>query len=133
MDFSENCIMIFSRSLIKNLNSDLGNSRWRLQYGGQNNIFLINIFKKSLDFAYFRLYLNKPALFRIPFLLLPPSGSFPFEFLKLWFKFIISNFKNTVFPIFRNVTIIFHCWRHLGSTIFKFWVHIRDQRHRKTL
>ena len=65
-------------------------------------IFFKLIFsKKSLDFAYFRLYLNKPALFRIPFLLLSPSGTFPFEFLKLWFKFIISNFK--------NVTIIFHC------------------------
>ena len=77
-------------------------------------IFFKLIFSKiSLDFGYFRLYLNIPALFRIPFLLLPPSGTFPLEFLKLWFKFIISNFKNTVSPIFKNVTIIFHCWTPL--------------------
>ena len=75
-----------------------------------NIIFFKLIFsKKSLDFAYIQLYLNKPALFRIPFFLLPPSGIFPFEFLKLWFKFIIRNFKNTVNPFFKNVKIIFHC------------------------
>ena len=59
--------------------------------------------KKSL-FAIFRIISGLLLLF-----LLPPSGNFPFEFLKLWFKFIISNSKNTVSPIFKNVTIIFHC------------------------
>ena len=68
------------------------------------------------------MYLNKHALFRIPFLLLPPSGTFPLEFSKLWFKCIISNFKNvTIISIvieYINISFISDSWSRHRKTLY---------------